>query len=96
MRTYSIKRGHHPNLDALVKKYFNVEVDTEKGAEFEAAGIGTVYIKKEGTTLTIETMPSTGTKATVETLRNWNAFLFDATGRTTKERKKQWEKEVKK
>lgn len=95
MRVYSIKRGHKPDLDALVKKYFNVEGSTEEGMEFEAEGIGTVWIKKEGNAVMIETTPSSDTQATYDTLRKWNDFLFEVTGRTAKERKKIWEKEAK-
>ena len=96
MRIYSIKRGHKPDIDALVKKYFNAEGSTEEGMEFEAEGIGTVRIKKESNSIMIETIPSPDTQATYATLRKWNEFLFEATGRTAKERKKLWEKDAKK
>lgn len=95
MREYSIKRGHDPDLNALVKQYFGADGNITNGFEFQAEGIGTVSIKREGNTLKIETTPSHATQATYDTLRAWNDFLFDATGRTAKERKKFWEKEVK-
>ena len=96
MRNYSIKRGHDPDLPSLIKQYFSVEGDIYSGFEFEVDGIGTVFIKQDGKNVLIETTPSTKTEATYDLLKRWNKFLFDVTGRTTKERKKLWEKEAKK
>ncbi len=95
MREYSIKRGHKVDVNALLKKYFNAEGDLEKGFEFVAEGIGNVYIKKEGNSLFIETRPLPGTRAEYAIIKKWNDFLFEATGRTAKERKKLWEKQAK-
>jgi hypothetical protein len=96
MRSYSIKRGHTPDVAALVKQYFGAEVDMESGCTFVADGIGEVLLKKEETTVLIETRPLPGTRAEYAVIKKWNDFLFDVTGRTTKERKKLWEKEAKK
>ena len=96
MRSYSIKRGHNPDISSLLKQYFSAEGDINDGFEFEVDGIGTVFIKLEGKNVMIETTPSTKTEATYDLLKHWNTFLFDITGRTAKERKKLWEKESKK
>ena len=95
MRGYSIKRGHDPDLNELVKQYFGYSGNVTEGVEFEVEGIGIVYLKREGNILKIETKPSATSETTYDILKTWNDFLFDATGRTAKERKKLWEKEVK-
>ena len=95
MRKYSIKRGHKPDVCALVKKYFGATGDVNKGFEFIAEGIGDVYIKQEENSLLIETRLLPGTKAEYAVIKKWNDFLLEATGRTAKERKKLWDKEVK-
>ncbi len=94
MRKYSIKRGHNPDLDALIKKYFGVVGDVEKGVEFYAEGIGKIYMKKEGKNLIVDIIPPEKVEASYEIIKKWNEFLFEATGRTAKERKKLMEKEV--
>lgn len=95
MRRYSIKRGHRPNLNALIKEYFGVEGDIEKGVEFEARGIGKVYMKKEKNDIIVDIIPPDKVEGDYEIIKKWNEFLFKATGRTAKERKKLMEKEVK-
>ncbi|HDN96010.1 MAG TPA: hypothetical protein ENG71_02975 [Thermoplasmatales archaeon] len=94
MRKYSIKRGHKPDLNALIKRYFGVEGNVEEGIEFEAEGIGKVYMKKEGNYLIVDIVPPEKVNGSYEVLKKWNDFLFEATGRTAKERKKLLEKEV--
>ena len=94
MRKYSIKRGHKPDLNALIKRYFGVEGDVEKGIEFEAEGIGKVYMRKEGNMLTVDITPPSEVSADYAVLKKWNDFLFEATGRTAKERRKLMEKET--
>jgi hypothetical protein len=94
MRSYSIKRGHKPDLNALIKKYFGAEGDVENGMEFVAEGIGKIHIKKEKNSILIETEPMPGDAGGVEIIKKWNDFLFEATGRTAKERKKLMEKEM--
>jgi len=81
-------------LNALIKKYFGVEGDIEKGMEFEVDGIGKIHMKKEENSLLIETEPVPSKAGSVEIIKKWNDFLFEATGRTAKERKKLMEKEM--
>jgi hypothetical protein len=91
LRTYSIKRGHKPNISLLLQKYFTVDVsetDIEKGCEFTVGGIGTIFMQKSGHNVSIETLESSPI-ASIDVISRWNAFLYDLTGRTTKERKKQ-------
>ena len=45
MREYKIKRGHNPNLDALITQYFGAKGDIGKGMQFAVEGIGAVYDK---------------------------------------------------
>ena len=94
MRRYSIKRGHKPDLNALIKKYFGVEGNVEEGVEFEAEGIGKVYMKKEGNAILVDIIPPEKVTGDYAVLKKWNDFLFEATGRTAKERKKLMEKET--
>ncbi len=94
MRIYSIKKGHNPDINALIKKYFGVEGDASKGIKFEEKGIGKIYIKREGKNLIVDITPPEKIEASYEIIRKWNDFLFEATGRTAKERKKLLEKEV--
>jgi hypothetical protein len=94
MRRYSIKKGHKANLDELLKKYFNVEGNLNEGFEFEENGIGNIFIKKEGNEILIDIKPPEKIEPNPEILKKWNNFLFEATGRTAKERKKLLEKEM--
>ncbi|HEC77464.1 MAG TPA: hypothetical protein ENI33_09480 [Thermoplasmatales archaeon] len=97
MRKYSIKKGHKPDLNSLVKKYFGVEGNVEEGIEFEAENIGKIYMKKEGNSILIDIVPPPPDKVSADysIIKKWNEFLFEATGRTAKERKKLMEKEMK-
>ncbi|MBC7128288.1 MAG: DUF5611 family protein [Thermoplasmatales archaeon] len=94
MRRYSIKKGHKANLDELLKKYFSVEGNLNEGFEFEENGIGKIFIKKEGNEILIDIKPPEKIEPNPEILKKWNNFLFEATGRTAKERKKLLEKEL--
>ena len=94
MRRYSIKRGHKPNIDALLKEYFGVEGKADEGIEFEAEGIGKVYLKLERNSILIDITPPEKVTGDYSVLKKWNDFLFHATGRTAKERKKLMEKEM--
>lgn len=90
MRTYSIKRGYTVNVPQLLKKYFQIEAvysDIEKGCEFFAQGIGTIFIQKMGQKIHIETRESSP-DTSIDIIKKWNNFLYDLTGRTAKERKK--------
>ena len=96
MRRYSIKRGHKPDINKLLKDYFDVEGKAEEGIEFEAEGIGKVYLKLEGKSIMIDITPPEEVTGDYAVLKKWNDFLFHATGRTAKERKKLMEKEMQK
>ncbi len=94
MRRYSIKKGHKVDLNELLKKYFNVEGNLAEGFEFEEKGIGKIFIKKEKDEIIIDIKPPEKIEANPDILKKWNNFLFEATGRTAKERKKLLEKEA--
>ncbi len=96
MRGYSIKKGHKPDLHAILKNHFGVDGDVEQGMDFVANGIGKVHIKRDKSVLIIDTEPVAGVSGSVDIIKNWNDFLFEVTGRTSKERKKLMEKEAKK
>jgi len=96
MRRYSIKRGHRADLNSLLKKYFQVEGDIYEGVEFQVEGIGRVYLKMEGKSILIDIVPPEEVTGDYSVLKKWNDFLFEATGRTAKERKKLMEKEMEK
>ena len=90
MRTYSIKRGHTANASQLLKKYFEIDVassDIDKGCEFTIPGIGTIFIQKSVQKVSIETRKSSP-DTSIDVVKKWNNFLYDLTGRTAKERKK--------
>ncbi len=95
MREYSIKRGHHPDVEQLLDDYFGVSGDVEEGVEFTADGIGVVSLKRDGKSLYIETTPQPGMEGGIDVIRKWNDFLEAATGRTAKERKKRLTKKAK-
>lgn len=88
MREYRIKRGYDPDIKALLKEYFGVEGDVEKGVSFFAEGIGKMFIKREGQKLLVETEPSSK-KGDYSVIKKWNEFIFRATGKTAKERRKE-------
>ena len=89
MREYKIKRGYNPDINSLVKEFFGVEGDVHEGIEFFAEGIGNIFIKRNGQSLFIETKPAGRSKGDISIIRKWNDFLFRATGKTAKERKKE-------
>ena len=94
MRRYSIKKGHKPDLEEILKRYFGVTGNLEEGFEFEEEGIGRIFIKREKNEILIDIKPPEEIEPNVDILKKWNNFLFEATGRTAKERKKLLEKEV--
>ena len=89
MREYRIKKGYNPDINSLVKEYFGIEGDVEQGLKFFFDGIGEIFIKREGQKLYIETTPSGSKKSDISIIKKWNEFLFKATGKTAKERKKE-------
>ncbi|HDM66910.1 MAG TPA: hypothetical protein ENG62_00800 [Thermoplasmatales archaeon] len=89
MREYKIKRGHNPDINSLLKKYFGVDGDVSRGVEFEADGIGKINMRQEKNSLFVEIQPPKKITGDYEVIKKWNAFLFEATGKTAKERKKE-------
>lgn len=92
MREYKIKRGHNPDLNALVSKYFGADCDIGKGMQFSVEGIGAVSIKQEKSSLIIDIVPPKTVCSDYGIIKKWNEFLFEATGKDTKERKKEFGK----
>ena len=77
MREYRIKRGHDADVGQLISSYFDAKGDIYKGIEFTVEGMGDITMRQEKNSLFIEI---------------WNTFLFEATGKDTKERKKDFGK----
>lgn len=96
MREYKIKRGHHPDIEALVSKYFNAEGNVEQGINFKVEGIGKIDMKRDGKSLFVDIEPPEEICDDFSLIKKWNKFLYEATGRTAKERRKRLNKEAKK
>ena len=92
MREYKIKRGHNPDLDTLLSQYFGAKGDIVKGMQFSVEGIGAVTIKHEKSSLFIDIVPPKTVCGDYNIIKKWNEFLFEATGKDTKERKKDFGK----
>lgn len=92
MREYKIKKGRNPNIRALVSKYFGVKGDISKGIQFTVEGIGDVSMKQEKASLFIDIVPPKKVCGDYNIIKKWNEFLFEATGKDTKERKKEFGK----
>ena len=45
MREYRIKRGHNPNIESLISRYFGINGDIYDGVNFEVDGIGKIDMK---------------------------------------------------
>jgi hypothetical protein len=88
MREYKIKRGHNPDLNALVSRYFGAKGDIVKGMQFSVEGIGDVTMKQDKSSLVIDIVPPKKVSNDYNIIKKWNEFLFEATGKDTKERKK--------
>jgi hypothetical protein len=88
MREYKIKRGHNPDLNALVFRYFEAKGDIEKGIQFSVEGIGDVTMKQDKSSLAIDIVPPKKVLNDYNIIKKWNEFLFEATGMDSKERKK--------
>ncbi|KAA0006905.1 MAG: hypothetical protein FE045_01605 [Thermoplasmata archaeon] len=93
MRNYSIKRGHKADINKLIEKYFGVKGDVNEGIEFIVEPIGKIYMKKNGNNLIVDITPPSEVRDDYEAIKKWNQFLYEATGRTAKERRKLLEKE---
>ncbi|MCX6663473.1 MAG: DUF5611 family protein [Euryarchaeota archaeon] len=92
MREYKIKKGHNPDLNALVSRYFGAKGDIVKGMQFSVEGIGAVTMKHEKSSLFIDIVPPKTVCGDHSIIKKWNEFLFEATGKDTKERKKDFGK----
>ena len=92
MREYKIKRGHNTDLDSLIAQYYGAKGDIRKGMQFSVEGIGVITIKQEKSSLFIDITPPKTICGDYSIIKKWNEFLFDATGKDTKERKKEFGK----
>lgn len=92
MREYKIKKGHNPNLNALISRYFETKGDIEKGIQFSVEGIGDITMKQDKSLLVIDIKPPKKVCNDYGIIKKWNEFLFDATGMDSKERKKDFGK----
>jgi hypothetical protein len=92
MREYKIKRGYNVDVGSLISKYFGAKGDIYKGMNFEVEGIGTIDVKVEKSSLFIDIEPPKKVCGDYSIIKNWNTFLFEATGKDTKERKKDFGK----
>lgn len=92
MREYKIKRGLNPDINALVSRYYGATGDVIEGMRFLVDGIGEVTIKQEKSSLIIDIVPPKKVSGDYAIIKKWNEFLFEATGKDTKERKKEFGK----
>ena len=92
MREYKIKKGHNPDISAIINKYFGVKGDIFNGMKFEVEGIGKIDMKQEKNILFVDIEPPKKVSGDYSIIKRWNAFLFEATGKDTKERKKDFGK----
>lgn len=92
MREYRIKKGHNPDISALIENHFGTKGDILKGINFEVQGIGKVDMKQEKNFLIVDIEPPKKVYSDPNLIKKWNEFLFQATGMTSKERKKDFGK----
>lgn len=92
MREYRIKRGHDADIGTLVSTYFGAKGDVLKGMQFEVEGIGKIDMRQDKSSLFIEIEPPKKACGEYSIIKKWNTFLFEATGKDTKERKKDFGK----
>jgi hypothetical protein len=92
MREYTIKKGHNPDIEALVSKYFGIKGNIKQGMKFEVDGIGKVDMRQDNDLLVIDIEPPKTISGDYSVIKKWNEFLLDATGFTSKERKKEFGK----
>ena len=92
MREYKIKRGHNPDISSIIDKFFDVKGDICQGINFEVEGIGKINIKQEKNSLIVDIEPPKTVCGDYSIIKNWNDFLLEATGKNTKERKKDFGK----
>ena len=92
MREYRIKRGHNADVGALVTKHFGARGDIYNGMIFEIESIGKIEIRQEKNSLFINIEPPKKISGDYTIIKKWNTFLFEATGKDAKERKKDFSK----
>ncbi len=92
MREYRIKQGHNANIEKLLSTYFGAKGDIYQGVQFEVDGIGKIDMKQEKNSLFINIEPPKKVSGDYSIIKKWNQFLFEATGKDTKERKKEFGK----
>lgn len=92
MREYRIKRGHNADVGALISKFFRAKGDVNQGINFEVEGIGKINMRQEKSSLFIDIVPPKTVCGDYSIIKKWNTFLFEATGKDTKERKKDFGK----
>ncbi|UCF12889.1 MAG: DUF5611 family protein [Thermoplasmatales archaeon] len=90
MREYKIKRGHKVDLEKLVSTHFDAKGDIYKGIKFEVEGIGKISMRHEKDSLFIDIVPPKTICSDYSIIKKWNTFLFEATGKDAKERKKEF------
>lgn len=92
MREYKIKKGHNTDLGALITKHFGAKGDISKGIKFEVEGIGKINIRQDKDSLFVDIVPPKKICGDYNIIKKWNTFLFEATGKDAKERKKEFGK----
>ena len=92
MREYKIKKGHSPDIGMIINKFFGAEGDIFSGIKFEVEGIGKIDMKQEKNFLLVDIVPPKKVCGDYDIIKKWNEFLFEATGMTAKERKKEFGK----
>jgi hypothetical protein len=92
MREYKIKKGHNADLEALITKHFGAKGDISKGIKFEVEGIGKIEIRQDKNSLFVDIVPPKKICGDYNIIKKWNTFLFEATGKDVKERKKEFGK----
>jgi len=92
MREYRIKRGHNQDINSLISNYYGANGDVFKGIEFSVDGIGNIAMKQEKNFLIVDIEPPKTICSDYSIIKKWNDFLLQATGKDTKERKKDFGK----
>jgi len=92
MREYKIKKGYNADIGELISKYFEAKGDIYKGIKFEIDGIGRIDMRQEKNSLFVDIIPPKKVCSDYSIIKKWNDFLFEATGKGAKERKKDFGK----
>jgi len=92
MREYKIKKGYNPDVSAIIDKFFGAKGDIYTGMKFEVAGIGKIDMKQDKSSLFVDIEPPKTICSDYNIIKKWNDFLFEATGKDAKERKKEFGK----